>query len=97
MIIKNREKDEEYKKRYDILIIATGSKIVPEEIEGLKSKTWHRSVFDFYTIEGAEALREKLKSWRGGRFVIHLAEMPVKCPVAPLEFCFLSDWFFHQS
>ncbi len=82
---------------YDILIIATGSKIVPEETDGLKDEGWHKNVFDFYTIEGAVALRDKLKTWEGGKFVIHLTEMPIKCPVAPLEFAMLADSFFHKK
>jgi len=82
---------------YDILIIATGSKIVPEEIEGLKGDGWFKDVFDFYTFEGASALRNKLENWKGGKFVVHLAEMPIKCPVAPLEFCFLADWYFTKK
>jgi len=82
---------------YDILIIATGSKIVPGEIDGLDGDGWHKDVFDFYTIEGATALRDKLKNWQGGKFVIHLTEMPIKCPVAPLEFSFLADAFFHNK
>jgi len=82
---------------YHILIVATGSKIVPEEIEGLKNESWRKDIFDFYTIEGAIALREKFKTWKGGKLVIHLAEMPIKCPVAPLEFTFLADWFLHEK
>ena len=82
---------------YDILIIATGSKIVPEETDGLKDEGWRKDVFDFYTIEGATALRDKLKTWEGGKFVIHLTEMPIKCPVAPLEFSFLADAFFKKK
>ena len=82
---------------FDILIIATGAKIVPAEIEGLLGNGWQKDVFDFYTIEGATALRDKLKKWEGGKFVIHLSEMPIKCPVAPLEFSFLADWFFKKK
>ncbi|MDP3970132.1 MAG: FAD-dependent oxidoreductase [bacterium] len=82
---------------YDILIIATGSQIVPDEIEGLKGVGWQKNVFDFYTIEGTISLGEKLKTWEGGKLVVHLAEMPIKCPVAPLEFTFLSDWFFTKK
>ncbi|MCK5050493.1 MAG: NAD(P)/FAD-dependent oxidoreductase [Candidatus Cloacimonetes bacterium] len=82
---------------YDILIIATGSKIVPTETDGLAGEGWQKDVFDFYTIEGATALRDKLKNWQGGKFVIHLTEMPIKCPVAPLEFSFLADAFFHKK
>lgn len=82
---------------YDILIIATGSKIAPEETEGLKDKLWHKDIFDFYTIEGAKALSDKLARWEGGRLVINITEMPIKCPVAPLEFAFLADAFFEDK
>ena len=37
---------------YDILIIATGSEIAPEETEGMKGTEWEKSVFTFYTFEG---------------------------------------------
>lgn len=79
---------------YDILIIATGTKIAPEETEGMKGENWHKTIFDFYTYEGAKALRDKLRVWEGGKLVIHFTEMPIKCPVAPLEFAFLADSFF---
>lgn len=79
---------------YDILIIATGAKTAPEEIEGMKGEEWYKSVFDFYTFEGALALRNKLREWEGGRLLVHITEMPIKCPVAPLEFSFLADSFF---
>jgi sulfide:quinone oxidoreductase len=82
---------------YDILIIATGAKIAPEEIEGMKGAQWHKSVFDFYTYEGALQLRNKLREWEGGKLVVHITEMPIKCPVAPLEFAFLADSFFKEK
>jgi sulfide:quinone oxidoreductase len=82
---------------YDILIIATGAKIAPEEVQGMKGQEWYRSVFDFYTFEGALALRDKLREWEGGRLVVHITEMPIKCPVAPLEFAFLADSFFKHK
>ena len=82
---------------YDILIIATGAKIAPEEIEGMKGEEWHKSVFDFYTFEGALALRNKLREWQGGKMLVHITEMPIKCPVAPLEFAFLADSFFKHK
>jgi sulfide:quinone oxidoreductase len=82
---------------YDILIIATGAKIAPEETTGMKGPEWHRSVFDFYTFEGALALRNKLRDWTGGNLVVHITEMPIKCPVAPLEFAFLADSYFKHK
>jgi sulfide:quinone oxidoreductase len=82
---------------YDLLIIATGSKIAPEETEGMLGKEWQKSIFDFYTYEGALALRNKLREWKGGNLVIHITEMPIKCPVAPLEFAFLADAYFKDK
>ena len=79
---------------YDILIIATGTKIAPEETEGMKEKMWHKNIFDFYTYEGAKGLRNKLRDWKGGKLLVHITEMPIKCPVAPLEFAFLADSYF---
>jgi sulfide:quinone oxidoreductase len=79
---------------YDILVVATGAKIAPEETEGMQGSEWQKSVFDFYTFEGALALRNKLRDWQGGRLVVHITEMPIKCPVAPLEFAFLADSYF---
>ena len=80
---------------YDYLVIATGTQPRPDQTEGMLGDEWHKSIHDFYTFEGALALREKLQDFPGGRVVLHLVEMPVKCPVAPLEFIFLADSFFH--
>ena len=82
---------------YDVLIIATGCNIAPEEVEGMMSDKWYKEVFDFYTYDGACALREKLQTWKGGKLVVHITEMPIKCPVAPLEFAFLADAFFTEK
>ncbi|MDI3525873.1 MAG: sulfide:quinone oxidoreductase [Tenuifilum sp.] len=79
---------------YDYLIVATGTHIKPDETPGLLGKEWRKSVFDFYTHEGAVALQHFLKTWEGGDMVINIAELPFKCPVAPLEFAFLADEFF---
>lgn len=79
---------------YDYLIIATGARIAPSETEGLQDKLWHKNIFDFYTIEGATALANFFKYWKGGKLVLNITEMPIKCPVAPLEFVFLADSYF---
>lgn len=81
---------------YDYLIIATGSRIDPSEIEGMQGSLWRKNVFDFYTIDGACSLGKFFKNWEGGKLVIHITEMPIKCPVAPLEFAFLADWYFTE-
>lgn len=83
--------------QYDVLIIATGSKIAPEEVEGMNGPMWYKNIFDFYTYEGAVALRDHLRQWQGGKLVVHITEMPIKCPVAPLEFAFLADAYFTEK
>jgi sulfide:quinone oxidoreductase len=79
---------------YDFLVIATGSRPSPEENQGLLGPDWHGGVAEFYTLEGAQQLHRFLESWKGGRLVVNVAEMPIKCPVAPLEFAFLADAHF---
>ncbi len=81
---------------YDQLLLATGTDIHPEEIEGMNEGGWRKNIFDFYTFEGAMALRGFLKNFNGGRVVLNIAEMPIKCPVAPLEFMYLADYYFKQ-
>ncbi len=82
--------------QYDQLLVATGTDIRPGEIEGLAGAGWHQNIFDFYTYAGSVALSKFLSTFRGGRVVINVAEMPIKCPVAPLEFSFLADYYFQQ-
>jgi len=81
---------------YDVLIVATGSEIDPDATEGLTGKGWMETAFDFYTPEGALALANKLDAFEGGRLVVNIVEMPIKCPVAPLEFAFLADAYFTE-
>ena len=82
---------------YEVLVIATGTDIAPQETEGMEGPGWRKDVFDFYTFDGAVALRDKLRDWEGGKLVVHICEMPIKCPVAPLEFAFLADAFFEEK
>jgi sulfide:quinone oxidoreductase len=79
---------------YDWLVVATGAGINPEEVEGMLGEGWGKDIHNFYTLEGALALYEKMKYFHKGRVVVNIAELPIKCPVAPLEFCFMSDWYF---
>jgi sulfide:quinone oxidoreductase len=84
------------KLEYDELIIATGTSPTPSETPGLDGPAWRDTVHDFYTLDGAVALFERLERWDGGRIVMNVMELPYKCPVAPLEFVFLADWHFQQ-
>jgi sulfide:quinone oxidoreductase len=81
---------------YDVLVVATGVGLAPEETEGLTGPGWGEVMHTFYTLDGALALEKALADFEGGRLVINVVDMPIKCPVAPLEFCFLADWYFHE-
>lgn len=82
---------------YDFLIIATGTRPVPAQNDGLLGPEWHKSVGEFYTLEGCTRLQHQLDGFEGGRLVVNIAEMPIKCPVAPLEFAFLADAYFRSK
>ncbi|MGH2835454.1 MAG: type III sulfide quinone reductase, selenoprotein subtype [Solirubrobacteraceae bacterium] len=77
---------------YDVLVVASGASLRPGETEGLAGEQWGRSIHTFYSLQGATALREALRDFDAGRLVVDVVDMPIKCPVAPLEFCFLADW-----
>ena len=81
---------------YDVLVVATGAQLLPDETDGLTGPGWQRNVFTFYTPEGAEALRQALDRFDFGRLVVSFVDLPIKCPVAPLEFCFLADHYFRH-
>ncbi|MDU0315431.1 FAD/NAD(P)-binding oxidoreductase [Phycicoccus sp. M110.8] len=76
---------------YDYLVIATGTSPRPDQTPGMLGEQWRRSIFDFYTFDGSRALADALRHFDHGRLVVHVTEMPIKCPVAPLEFTFLAD------
>ena len=81
---------------YDVLVIATGAQLAFDETEGLTGPGWNERVFTFYDITGATGLAAALEEFEGGRLVVNVVDMPIKCPVAPLEFCFLADWYFTE-
>jgi sulfide:quinone oxidoreductase len=81
---------------YDVLVIASGARLLPEETEGLTGQGWMDKVFTFYDLPGAVALEKALADFDGGRLVVNVVDLPIKCPVAPLEFCFLADWYFRE-
>ena len=82
---------------YDWLIIATGTTPRPDMTDGLTDdRVWRKSAFDFYTRDGATALAKALKDVKGGKLLVHVTEMPINCPVAPLEFVLLADDYFRH-
>ena len=81
---------------YDVLVIATGAALLPGETDGLPEAMAERRALTFYDLDGAVALRDALAGFGGGRIAVNVVDMPIKCPVAPLEFCFLADSFFRR-
>jgi sulfide:quinone oxidoreductase len=81
---------------YDFLVIATGTSPRPDQTPGMLGSEWRRSIFDFYTLDGAQALAGALEHFDHGRLVVHVTEMPIKCPVAPLEFTFLAEAWLRE-
>jgi len=81
---------------YDWLVVASGSRLRPELTPGLDESLGRGAAHTFYSLQGAQALREALARFEGGRLVLNVVEMPIKCPVAPLEFLFLADNFFRR-
>jgi sulfide:quinone oxidoreductase len=81
---------------YDVLVVASGASLLPDETKGLTGPGWGERIFTFYELESATALREALRSFDRGRLVVNAVDMPIKCPVAPLEFCFLADWYLRE-
>jgi sulfide:quinone oxidoreductase len=82
--------------KYDVLIVASGAALLPGETEGLTGPWWMERVFTFYDLAGAAALSRAMAEFEGGRLVVNVVDMPVKCPVAPIEFAFLADWYFQR-
>jgi sulfide:quinone oxidoreductase len=81
---------------YDFLVCALGCRTAPEEIEGMAA-AMGTGAHTFYTLEGSLAMQAPLAAMREGRLVVDICEMPIKCPVAPLEFAFLADHFFREK
>lgn len=89
MLDQNRVKTKSGKTHdYDVIAIATGSRMVPETIPGLAENSE-----TFYTEESAVKMFRRLQGFTGGRVVITVG-VPHKCPMAPLEITFmLHDYF----
>ena len=65
---------------YDYLVIALGAELTPGTIPGLAV-----AAHTFYTFDGAEKLRDTLRSFKGGKVAVVVSALPYKCPGAPHE------------
>jgi sulfide:quinone oxidoreductase len=76
---------------WDYLVIATGARLVPDQVPGLSEGS-----FEFYSLAGAERLAQELRRFRGGRIKVGIAGIPYKCPPAPVEFTFMVDAYLRD-
>ena len=80
---------------YDWLVLGLGCRTLVDEVEGLPEH-WGKTVHGFYTPDSATRLIKALDDFQGGDLVVDVAEMPIKCPVAPLEFVCLADHYLTE-
>ncbi len=71
---------------WDYLVMATGARLAPDDVPGLVEGS-----YEFYSLEGAQRLREALRRFKGGRILVGIAGIPYKCPPAPVEFVFMVE------
>lgn len=76
---------------YDYLVFAAGARLVPDQVPGLRQGS-----YEFYSLEGAQRLREALRRFRGGRLLVGIAGVPYKCPPAPVEFVFMVEEYLRR-
>ena len=80
---------------YDWLVLALGCRTLIEEVDGLPEQ-WGKSAHGFYTPDSALRLAQALDAFNGGDLVVNVAELPIKCPVAPIEFACLAEYYLVQ-
>ncbi|HEX6331831.1 MAG TPA: FAD/NAD(P)-binding oxidoreductase [Actinomycetota bacterium] len=76
---------------WDYLVVATGARLMPQEIPGLVA-----GAHGFYSLDDAQRLREALRRFRGGRILVGIAGIPYKCPPAPVEFVFMLEEYLRR-
>jgi sulfide:quinone oxidoreductase len=81
---------------YDKLVISLGCDVHPEDVPGMEDSIGS-GVEMFYRLPSALQLQKTLSKIEKGRVVLNIAEMPIKCPVAPIEFVFLADYYFTKK
>lgn len=82
---------------YDALVVAMGAQLAPELLPGLSEAIGEGVAGEFYSLDGAVSLRERLAEFRGGRLCVLVSRIPFKCPAAPYEGAFLLDDLFAEN
>ena len=73
----------------DFLVVAMGADYDMDATPGLEA-----GGFEYYTVPGAERLRDALADFDGGRVLVSVLGQPFKCPPAPFEGAFLLHEYF---
>jgi sulfide:quinone oxidoreductase len=76
---------------FDYLVMATGARLAPDQIPGLEEGS-----YEFYSLDGAQRLREALRGFSGGRILVGIAGIPYRCPPAPIEFVFMLEEYLRR-
>jgi sulfide:quinone oxidoreductase len=85
------------KVEYDYLVIATGTKLMFNEMEGLTENLGKNGIHTFYTLDGAIETKKALEEFEGGNFTVVQPPMPFKCPGAPIKFTLMADDYFRRK
>jgi sulfide:quinone oxidoreductase len=64
----------------DVMVVALGADLDPGATPGLVE-----AGHEFYTLDGAFALRDVISNFAGGRVIVGVTSTPFKCPPAPSE------------
>jgi sulfide:quinone oxidoreductase len=75
----------------DFLVVAMGADYDWEATPGFRE-----GGSEYYTVAGAERLRDVLGEFEGGRVPVCVLRQPFKCPPAPFEGAFLLHEYFQQ-
>ncbi len=75
----------------DVLVVALGADLDPADTPGLVE-----AGNEFYTVAGAERLRDVIATFTHGHAVVGVTSAPFKCPPAPSEAAFLLDAYLRE-
>ena len=81
---------------YDVLIVATGARLQPEETDGLTGRAGRGTSSPSTPPRAPRRCAGRWTVRPAAAWSSSIVDMPIKCPVAPLEFCFLADDYFRR-
>jgi sulfide:quinone oxidoreductase len=75
----------------DFLVVAVGA-----DYDMAATPGFQEGGHEYYTLAGAERLRDALDDFQGGRVLVSVLGQPFKCPPAPFEAAFMLHEHFKQ-